>query len=103
MPYGLIVVEIVKGFRILSVKQEAKFHFDGVLMTGPFRDCKDFIDPDAYHESCMYDACALGSDTVAVCSTFEQYAQNCRRHVQSIRDWRAALDQCCTYLSSLSL
>ena len=63
-------------------------------MTGPFRECDDYVDASAYYESCLYDACVLGSDTEAVCSTFEQYAQNCQRFGQSIYDWRTALIQC---------
>ena len=63
-------------------------------MTGPFRECWDYVDESAYYESCLYDACVLGSDTEAVCSTFEQYAQRCQAYGQSVGDWRAPLMQC---------
>ena len=63
-------------------------------MTGPFRECDDYVKADEYHESCLYDACVLGSDTEALCSTFEQYVKKCQAYGQSVGDWRAPLIQC---------
>ena len=63
-------------------------------MTGPFRECDDYVKADDYHESCLYDACVLGSDTEALCSTFEQYAKKCQAYGQSVGDWREPLIQC---------
>ena len=62
--------------------------------TGPFRHCDAYVDGDDYYESCLYDACVLGPDSEALCSTFEQYAQICQGYGQSVYEWREQLSHC---------
>ena len=64
------------------------------LYLGPFRDCFDYVDLRQFYESCLYDACVLGADSDAICSTYEQCGQLCRRSGQSVLDWRSLISQC---------
>ena len=58
------------------------------------------MDPRPQYDSCLYDACVLGPDSDAICDAYEQYAEMCRYHEQSIGDWRSALSQCREYMFS---
>ena len=85
------------------VKFDCWKNYSAFFLTGPFRQCDDYVDPTDQYESCLYDACVLGSDSEAICSAFEQYAQVCQRYGQSVHDWRSTLNQCSEYRFSLLL
>ncbi|KAG8540508.1 hypothetical protein GDO81_019163, partial [Engystomops pustulosus] len=44
---------------------------------GPFKKCHSVIDPDIFFDSCVYDLCVLGDETL--CSAIEAYADACQR------------------------
>ncbi|XP_051914405.1 IgGFc-binding protein-like [Hippocampus zosterae] len=44
---------------------------------GIFNPCHSVIDPAPYLENCMYDMCATGGQTVALCQAVESYADMC--------------------------
>ena len=72
---------------------EESFCF-GFVSLGPFASCHDFVDPVAYHESCVYDLCATLPEDDVICSSLETYADVCRLAGSIVDDWRAVRTQC---------
>ena len=65
-----------------------------IAKNGPFRDCHDLVDPDPYHDGCVYDLCATLPDDDRLCDSLAEYAQACREAGGSPGDWRAETPQC---------
>ncbi|XP_037537371.1 zonadhesin, like [Nematolebias whitei] len=63
-----------------QVEEEAKKPTSCGLITDPkgiFRSCHSVIPPESYFENCVYDMCATGGQTVALCQAIESYADMC--------------------------
>ncbi|KAJ8038778.1 IgGFc-binding protein [Holothuria leucospilota] len=61
---------------------------------GPFRSCHEYVDPEPYHEACLYDSCALYPDMEPSCDSFEIYDQACRIAGGQPGEWRLDAPQC---------
>ena len=48
-----------------------------VLTPGIFKPCHSVVDPEPYFGNCVYDMCATGGQTVALCQAIESYADMC--------------------------
>ncbi|XP_072232326.1 zonadhesin, like [Leuresthes tenuis] len=46
-------------------------------LNGIFKPCHPVVRPESYFESCVYDMCATGGQTVALCQAIESYADMC--------------------------
>ncbi|XP_055757341.1 IgGFc-binding protein-like [Salvelinus fontinalis] len=44
---------------------------------GIFKPCHAMVPPNIYQENCVYDQCATGGETVALCQAIESYADLC--------------------------
>ncbi|KAJ8007728.1 hypothetical protein DPEC_G00097200 [Dallia pectoralis] len=44
---------------------------------GTFKPCHAVVPPNIYQENCVYDQCATGGETVALCQAIESYADLC--------------------------
>ncbi|XP_036843242.1 IgGFc-binding protein isoform X8 [Oncorhynchus mykiss] len=44
---------------------------------GIFKPCHAVVPPNIYQENCVYDQCATGGETVALCQAIESYADLC--------------------------
>uniref|UniRef100_UPI00398F2A05 IgGFc-binding protein-like isoform X1 n=2 Tax=Pristiophorus japonicus TaxID=55135 RepID=UPI00398F2A05 len=55
---------------------------------GPFKDCHWYIPPQLYFESCVYDHCVTGGDSVLLCNALESYASACEAVGVVLGDWR---------------
>nr|XP_049615661.1 zonadhesin, like isoform X24 [Syngnathus scovelli] len=44
---------------------------------GIFKPCHSVVPPEPYSENCVYDMCATGGQTVALCQAVESYADMC--------------------------
>lgn len=47
------------------------------LLSGIFKPCHAVVPPEPYFENCVYDMCATGGQTVALCQAIESYADMC--------------------------
>ncbi|XP_014902117.1 zonadhesin, like [Poecilia latipinna] len=45
--------------------------------TGIFKPCHSVVPPESFFENCVYDLCATGGQTVALCQAIESYADMC--------------------------
>lgn len=48
-----------------------------VFTSGLFKRCHSVVPPTPYFENCVYDMCATGGQTVALCQAIESYADLC--------------------------
>lgn len=48
-----------------------------VITPGIFKPCHSVVDPEPYFGNCVYDMCATGGQTVALCQAIESYADMC--------------------------
>ncbi|CAI5677406.1 unnamed protein product [Oreochromis niloticus] len=46
-------------------------------LNGIFKPCHSVVSPEPYFESCVFDMCATGGETVALCQAIETYADMC--------------------------
>ena len=46
-------------------------------LSGIFKPCHAVVPPNIYQENCVYDQCATGGETVALCQAIESYADLC--------------------------
>ncbi|KAM4536429.1 zonadhesin, like [Odontesthes bonariensis] len=63
-----------------EVEEEAKKPISCGIISDPngiFKQCHPVVPPEAYFESCVYDMCATGGQTVALCQAIESYADMC--------------------------
>ncbi|KAK7909334.1 hypothetical protein WMY93_014018 [Mugilogobius chulae] len=53
--------------------------YNGLLcgLCGIFKPCHAVVPPGPYFENCVYDMCATGGQTVALCQAIESYADMC--------------------------
>lgn len=60
-------------------KQSLQLHFvlSLILTSGIFKPCHAVVSPEPYFESCVFDMCATGGETVALCQAIETYADMC--------------------------
>ncbi|XP_069042968.1 zonadhesin, like [Lepisosteus oculatus] len=54
---------------------------------GVFQPCHSVVPPEVFLESCVYDQCGTGGDTVALCLALQSYAALCAQAGVPI-DWR---------------
>ncbi|XP_056299287.1 zonadhesin, like [Pseudoliparis swirei] len=63
-----------------KVEEEAKKPTSCGMITDPnglFKPCHAVVAPGPYFENCVYDMCATGGETVALCQAVESYADMC--------------------------
>ncbi|XP_067380543.1 zonadhesin, like isoform X2 [Channa argus] len=63
-----------------KVEEEAQKPTSCGMITDPngvFKSCQDVVPPDLYFGNCVYDMCATGGQTVALCQAIESYADMC--------------------------
>ncbi|KAM6949505.1 IgGFc-binding protein-like [Aplochiton taeniatus] len=63
-----------------KVEEEAKKPTSCGMITDPtgiFKPCHVVVPPGPYFENCVYDQCATGGQTVALCQAVESYADVC--------------------------
>ncbi|KAM3842689.1 LOW QUALITY PROTEIN: zonadhesin, like [Diretmus argenteus] len=63
-----------------NVEEEAKKPTSCGMITDPngiFKPCHAVVPPGPYFENCVYDMCATGGETVALCQAIESYADIC--------------------------
>ncbi|XP_072329818.1 IgGFc-binding protein-like isoform X3 [Scyliorhinus torazame] len=71
-----------------SSNEEAEKYCKIILASnGPFKDCHWFIPPQLYFESCVYDHCATGGDSVLLCNALASYASACEAAGVVLGDW----------------
>ena len=75
--------------------------FRGVFITqnvhftlGAFGECHDFVDPEPYHEACVYDLCAYLPNKDVFCDSVEEYAEACLKKGVDIEHWRSGAREC---------
>ncbi|XP_069753664.1 IgGFc-binding protein-like isoform X1 [Narcine bancroftii] len=59
-----------------------------VDLHGPFKGCHSKIDPEVYFDDCVYDLCALGTETGSLCSSLESYGDACQSAGAKVEGWR---------------
>ncbi|XP_029382830.1 zonadhesin, like [Echeneis naucrates] len=63
-----------------EVEEDAKKPTSCGMITDPngiFKPCHSFVPPDPYFGNCVYDMCATGGQTIALCQAIESYADMC--------------------------
>ncbi|XP_059507175.1 IgGFc-binding protein-like [Stegostoma tigrinum] len=71
-----------------AAKEEAEEYCKIILAgSGPFKDCHWYIPPQLYFESCVYDHCASGGDSVLLCNALGAYASACETAGVVLGDW----------------
>ncbi|XP_029931628.1 zonadhesin, like [Myripristis murdjan] len=63
-----------------NVEEEAKKPTSCGMITDPngvFKECHAVVPPGPYFSNCIYDLCATGGQTVALCQAIESYADLC--------------------------
>ncbi|KAG7497747.1 zonadhesin-like [Solea senegalensis] len=63
-----------------NVEEEAQKPTSCGMITDPngiFKPCHSVVPPNQYFENCVYDVCANGGQTVALCQAIESYADLC--------------------------
>ncbi|XP_035531591.1 zonadhesin, like, partial [Morone saxatilis] len=63
-----------------EVEEEAKKPTSCGMITDPdgiFKPCHSVVPPEPYFGNCVYDMCATGGQTVALCQAIESYADMC--------------------------
>nr|XP_043877413.1 IgGFc-binding protein-like isoform X6 [Solea senegalensis] len=63
-----------------NVEEEAQKPTSCGMITDPngiFKPCHSVVPPNQYFENCVYDMCATGGQTVALCQAIESYADLC--------------------------
>ena len=65
------------------------------ILPGPFAPCHDYVDPEKYYTSCLYDVCETGDD--ALCGSLEQYSKACKRRGGTPDNWRVVVTECRKY------
>ncbi|XP_028330841.1 zonadhesin-like isoform X5 [Gouania willdenowi] len=63
-----------------TVEEEAKKPTSCGMITDPngiFKPCHSVVPPESYFGNCVYDMCATGAQTVALCQAVEAYADMC--------------------------
>uniref|UniRef100_A0A668A5K6 Zonadhesin, like n=1 Tax=Myripristis murdjan TaxID=586833 RepID=A0A668A5K6_9TELE len=55
----------------------AHLHSSFCLSSGVFKECHAVVPPGPYFSNCIYDLCATGGQTVALCQAIESYADLC--------------------------
>ncbi|XP_061566690.1 zonadhesin, like [Cololabis saira] len=63
-----------------KVEEEAKKPTSCGMITDPsgiFKPCHAVVPPENFFENCVYDLCATGGQTVALCQAIESYADMC--------------------------
>ncbi|XP_028419520.1 zonadhesin, like [Perca flavescens] len=63
-----------------KVEEEAKKPTSCGMITDPngiFKPCHSVVPPELYFGNCVYDMCATGGQTVALCQAIESYADMC--------------------------
>ncbi|KAL4006244.1 lactase-phlorizin hydrolase [Sarotherodon galilaeus] len=64
----------------VKVEEEATKPTSCGMITDPngiFKPCHSVVSPEPYFESCVFDMCATGGETVALCQAIETYADMC--------------------------
>ncbi|PWA14817.1 hypothetical protein CCH79_00014482 [Gambusia affinis] len=63
-----------------DVEEEAQKPTSCGMITDPngiFKPCHSVVPPESFFENCVYDLCATGGQTVALCQAIESYADMC--------------------------
>ncbi|XP_071334202.1 zonadhesin, like isoform X3 [Trachinotus anak] len=63
-----------------DVEEDAEKPISCGMITDPngiFKPCHSVVPPEPYFENCVYDMCATGGQTVALCQAIESYADMC--------------------------
>ncbi|XP_073410445.1 uncharacterized protein [Dendrobates tinctorius] len=70
-------------------EQYASHHCDVLLASdGPFASCHKYVDPEAFHKNCMFDACNCDKKEDCMCTALSSYVSACSRQGVDIRGWR---------------
>ncbi|XP_071838865.1 IgGFc-binding protein-like isoform X2 [Apostichopus japonicus] len=60
---------------------------------GPFASCHEFVDPDSYYNSCVYDTCAT-EETDSFCAALEAFTTACRNAGGDPGQWWEEVAEC---------
>ncbi|XP_071839367.1 IgGFc-binding protein-like isoform X2 [Apostichopus japonicus] len=60
---------------------------------GPFASCREFVDPDSYYNSCVYDTCAT-EGTDSFCAALEAFTTACRNAGGDPGQWWEEVAEC---------
>ncbi|KAJ8031641.1 IgGFc-binding protein [Holothuria leucospilota] len=60
---------------------------------GPLRVCHEFVDPQPFFQTCVYDVCATNTNE-ALCANIDQYVQTCRRLGGNPGEWWKDVKEC---------
>lgn len=52
------------------------------------------MDPEPYHEACVYDLCAYLPNEDVFCDSVEEYAEACLKKGVGIEHWRSGAREC---------
>ncbi|KAM4016701.1 IgGFc-binding protein-like isoform 2-T2 [Anomaloglossus baeobatrachus] len=55
---------------------------------GPFKDCHAIVEPNMYHDNCVFDVCVNGGFKKILCDAVQAYAETCQRARVPIKEWR---------------
>ncbi|KAJ8043154.1 IgGFc-binding protein [Holothuria leucospilota] len=64
---------------------------------GPLANCHEYVDPETYFITCVYDLCQLHPKMYFLCSSVETYVDDCQRASNwetEIGDWRSVATAC---------
>lgn len=65
-----------------------------LIISGAFSGCHDYVDPNLYYDTCVYDLCITLPDEDLVCNNYHQYADACRDAGGQPGSWRDAVPAC---------
>lgn len=72
------------------------------LRSNIFGACHQYVDPEPYHQNCLYDMCACKGDAAQCkCTIFSAYANECSRRGKAINNWRQTIEGCGTNIMIL--
>ncbi|KAG8570029.1 hypothetical protein GDO81_014653 [Engystomops pustulosus] len=65
-------------------------NFCGILTqsSGPFKSCREKVDPNIYKDNCVYDMCLNDGYYQILCQTLKAYSDACAREDLSVGEWR---------------
>ncbi|CAK8673415.1 unnamed protein product [Clavelina lepadiformis] len=55
---------------------------------GPFKDCHDVVDPDAFARTCVFDVCATDGSSDTLREALEGYVTQCQQNGVRLCNWR---------------
>ncbi|PIK34072.1 putative IgGFc-binding protein [Apostichopus japonicus] len=85
-----------EGSETLSQAQDLCYEL--IKESGAFSGCHDYVDPNLYYDTCVYDLCITLPDEDLVCNNYHQYADACRDAGGQPGSWRDAVPACVVWM-----